>query len=105
MFCGSSKTRKRRFELITISLDGPADRDLALKYLTKEHVSATNYIFTSEDRDKLAEALDKKWPGPLPYTLLIAPGGKVIYRKLDTIDPLKLKKVIVQKLGRTYASR
>ena len=53
----------------------------------------------------MAEALDKKWPGPLPYTVLIAPGGKVIYRKLDTIDPLKLKKAIVQKLGRTYASR
>ena len=97
--------RKRRFELITISLDGAKDRDLALKYLTKEHVSATNYVFTSEDRDKLAEALDKKWPGPLPYTVLIAPGGKVIYRKLDIIDPLELKKAIVEKLGRTYASR
>ena len=97
--------RKRRFELITISLDGGKDRDLALEFLTKKHVSSTNYIFNSSDRDKLAEALDKKWPGPLPYTVLIAPGGKVIYRKLDAIDPLELKKAIVEKLGRTYADR
>ena len=31
--------------------------------------------------------------------------GKVIYRKVDEIDPLELKKAIVDHLGRTYASR
>ena len=45
--------------------------------------------------EKLAEALDPKWPGPVPYTVLIAPGGKVIYRQHDSIDPLELKKAIV----------
>ena len=64
-----------------------------------------NYLFDSADRDKLAEALDPKWPGPVPYTLLIAPGGKVIYRKHDSFDPMELKKAIVDYLGRTYASR
>ncbi len=62
-------------------------------------------IFRSPDRDKLADALDKKWEGPVPYTVLIAPGGKILYRKHDSIDPLELKKVIVEHLGRTYASR
>lgn len=97
--------RKRRFEMITISLDSMKDRDQALEFLTEKHVSSANYIFDSDDRDKLAEALDKKWPGPLPYTVLIAPGGKVIYRKVDAVDPLELKKAIVGYLGRTYASR
>jgi hypothetical protein len=53
----------------------------------------------------LAEALDKQWPGPVPYTILVAPGGKIVYRKHDAIDPLALKKTIVEHLGRTYASR
>ena len=97
--------RKRRFELITISLDDPKDRDAVLKRLQEKHVSATNYIFNSDDRDKLAEALDKQWPGPVPYTILVAPGGKILYRKHDAIDPLALKKAIVEHLGRTYASR
>jgi hypothetical protein len=78
---------------------------VVLKRLQEKHVSSTNYIFNSGDRDKLAEALDKQWPGPVPYTILVAPGGKILYRKHDTIDPLELKKAIVGHLGRTYASR
>jgi peroxiredoxin len=97
--------RARRFEMITISLDGVKNQDQALKFLRQEHASSANYLFDSEDRDKLAEALDPKWPGPLPYTVLIAPGGKVIFRKHDAIEPLELKKAIVGYLGRTYASR
>jgi peroxiredoxin len=97
--------RKRRFEMVTISLDDPKHRDRVLKFLQEQHVSSANYIFDSDDRDKLAEALDKQWPGPVPYTLLVAPGGKIVYRKSDSIEPLELKKVIVERLGRTYASR
>jgi peroxiredoxin len=95
--------RKRKFELITISLDDPKERDAVLKCLRENHVSSTNYIFESDDRDQLAEALDKQWPGPVPYTILVAPGGKILYRKRDTIDPLELKKIIADTLGRTYA--
>lgn len=97
--------RKRKFETITISLDDPKERDAVLKRLQEKHVSATNTIFNSDDRDTLAAALDKQWPGPVPYTILVAPGGKILYRKHDTLDPLELKKAIVGHLGRTYASR
>ena len=97
--------RKRKFEMITISLDDPKERDTVLKRLQEKHVSSTNYIFASENRDKLAEALDLQWPGPVPYTILVAPGGTVLYRKHDTIDAPALKKAIVAHLGRTYASR
>src|SRR5439155_14717415 len=97
--------RKRPFELITISMDDPNKKDQALAMLTKLHVSATNYIFNSDKRDALVEALDKEWPGPVPYTLLIAPGGKVIYRQTGEFDAMELKKAIVGYIGRTYADR
>ena len=57
-------------------MDPPDRRDAALKVLEKNHVSSTNYIFHSDDRDELAEALDAEWEGPVPYTILIAPGGE-----------------------------
>ena len=41
-------------------------------------------------------------PGPVPYTLVVAPGGKVVYRKVGAIDPLEVKRAIVGHLGRTY---
>ena len=91
--------RKRNFQLVTISLDEPDKKDDALKVLTENHVSATNYILNTKDRDTFAEALDKEWPGPIPYTLLIAPGGKVIYRKTGAIDPLDVKRAIVKCTG------
>ncbi len=94
--------RGRPFRLVTISLDEPEKRDEALRVLTENHVSATNYILASKDRDAFAEALDKEWPGPIPYTLIVEPGGKVLYRKSGAVDPLEVKRAIVSFLGRTY---
>ncbi len=94
--------RKRNFELVTISMDDVAKKADALKTLTELHVAATNYLFGADDRDAFANALDKEWPGPLPYTVLIAPGGKILYRKSGAIDPLDVKRAVVAYLGRTY---
>jgi peroxiredoxin len=97
--------RGRHFELITIGTD-PAERsDIALKHLKQHHVSCTNLRFDSDDLDKLAEALDAKWEGPLPYTILIAPGGEIVHRWRDVTKPAEMKSEIVERLGRTYASR
>jgi peroxiredoxin len=94
--------RVRKFQLVTISMDDLAKQDEALRVLKENHVAATNYILSSTDRDKFAEALDQEWPGPVPYTIVIAPGGKVVYRKTGPIDPLELKRAIVTNVGRTY---
>jgi peroxiredoxin len=94
--------RGRKFQLVTVSLDDLSKRDDALKVLKDNHVSATNFILSSDDRDKFAEALDQEWPGPVPYTLVIAPAGKIVYRKTGAIDPLQLKRAIVAYLGQTY---
>ena len=97
--------RHRKFKLVTISMDEPDDGEAVLKELRKSHVTATNYHSTIADRDRFANLLDRDWEGPLPFTLLIAPGGKIIYRKSGEIDPLELKRAVVDVLGRTYASR
>lgn len=97
--------RKRRFEMFTISIDEPGEKDQLLKILKENHVSSTNYHFAGGSRDKLAEALDAEWPGPVPYTILVAPGGKIIYRGLNEVKEFELRRAIVDYLGRTYASR
>lgn len=97
--------RGRHFEMFTLSTDSPDRKAEALKVLEQNHVSCRNFIFESDDRDKLAEALDPKWEGPVPYTILIAPGGEIVERWKDEIDPLDLKAEISNRLGKTYASR
>jgi peroxiredoxin len=97
--------RGRHFEMITLSTDPPDQEGAALEILQRYHVSCTNYIFASDNRDALAEALDPQWQGPVPYTILIAPGGEIVKRWKEEIDPAKLKSEISDRLGRTYASR
>jgi peroxiredoxin len=94
--------RRRPFELVTISLDSPKDKDKALKFLNEQHASMTNYIYTGDDRDALADTLDKAWRGPVPHTVLIGPDGKVVWRHTGAIDPLEVKRAIVEHIGRTY---
>jgi peroxiredoxin len=94
--------RGRPFEMITISMDEADAKGKALEKLKELKVATTNYIFAGEDKDKLVNALDAKWEGPVPFTVLIAPGGKVIYRHTGAIDPMEVKKAIVGYLGRTY---
>jgi peroxiredoxin len=93
--------RNREFELVTISLDEAARKPNALNFLKRKQASTKNYIFAG-DKYAFIEAIDKKWEGSLPYTIFIAPGGKIIYSKPGIIDPLQLKKTIVENIGRIY---
>lgn len=97
--------RGREFELVTISLDELDQEPQALEALKDKKVAARNYLSATPDRDRLADVLDKEWAGPLPHTVLIAPGGKVLYRHTGPIEPLAVRRAIVDFLGRTYASR
>jgi thiol-disulfide isomerase/thioredoxin len=93
--------RNREFELVTISMDEINRKPNALNFLTKKQASMKNYIFKG-DKYAFIEGLDKKWEGSLPYTLFIAPGGKIIYGKQGLIEPLELKKIIAENIGRIY---
>jgi len=96
--------RDRGFEFVSISADDPARKDKALKFLQREEASGPNYIFTTDDKYKLIEAVDPKWEGALPYTILVEPGGKVVYAHQGIIDPDELKKIIFNdpQIGRVY---
>jgi peroxiredoxin len=94
--------RHRGFEVVTISMDDPEKKDAALGFLKERHVSGRNFLFNSDDKDRLVASLDPEWKGPVPHTLLVAPGGKVIYRKTGQFDPLEVKRAIADHLGRTY---
>jgi thiol-disulfide isomerase/thioredoxin len=96
--------RERDFEFITLSMDEPDKKSKVLERLKKIQASNANYIFTEKDKYALIEKIDPKWQGALPYTLLVEPGGKIVYGKQGTINPQELKKIIVENklIGRYY---
>ncbi|MRS61497.1 redoxin family protein [Larkinella terrae] len=96
--------RERDFEFITVSADKPDKKAKALEFLKKKEASNKNYLFSSEDNYALIEAIDPNWQGALPYTILVEPGGKIVYSKQGPIDPQEMKKKIVENrmIGRYY---
>ena len=93
----------RDFEFISISADKPGRKDKVLSFLQEHHASNPNYIFASDDNYQMIDAIDKDWQGTLPYTLIIKPGGEVIYKHAGGIDLTEVRKVIISYLGRYYA--
>ncbi len=96
--------RNRDFEMVTVSLDPPGQQEKVLKFLKKQFASTANYLVNSEDKYKIIETIDKDWPGSLPYTLIIKPGGEILFKKLGEIELLETRKVIVEYLGRYFHS-
>ncbi len=96
--------RGRDFEFISISADKPDKKEKVLKFLQKQQASNSNFIFSEDDKYKLIDIVDPKWQGALPYTILVEPGGKIVYAKQGTIDPGEMKKMIVDNplIGRFY---
>ena len=94
--------RGRDFTYVSISMDQPDRGDDVLEFLQSQYASNTNYHFDDEDPYALIDALDPEWPGALPYTIMIKPGGEVFFRQLGVIDPLELKREIVGYVGRYY---
>jgi peroxiredoxin len=95
--------RRRDFEMISINADGMAKKDDALKTLHQSEASFINYIFTGAKSSLIAE-IDPKWNGALPYTLLVEPGGKIVYAKQGPVSAAEVKKAIVDDptIGRYY---
>jgi len=96
--------RGRDFEVVTINADNPDKRAKALEFLKEQQASMRNVAFDRGDPYALIEAVDPKWPGALPYTLLVAPGGKVIYRSDGQLEMRSVRRAIVGWLGRYYYS-
>jgi thiol-disulfide isomerase/thioredoxin len=93
----------RDFEVVSISLDQPDKSEKVIEFLQRNQAAFTNYICGSADRDAFFEAVDPRWQGNLPYTMLVSPGGKVVYSHDGIIDPLEVRKTIIGQLGRYFA--
>ncbi len=94
--------RRREFEMVGVNVQGLGARDRVQSFLKRNQASFTNYVYDGQDVYAFIEAVDPKWPGPIPYTLLVKPGGEILYRHVGMIDALEVKKAIVEYLGRTY---
>jgi peroxiredoxin len=107
----------RDFELVTISLDEPSDTAKAEAFLFKQAAGmsskvansvrregrATNHYLFGGSTDELAAALDNEMPGPLPHTIVVAPGGQIVYRHNGVINRAEAVNAILDQMNRYYS--
>jgi peroxiredoxin len=107
----------RDFELVTISLDEPGDQAKAEAFLFKQAAgmskraegrakkdgrTTNSYLFAGSS-DDLAAALDKEMPGPIPHTILVAPGGEIVWRHTGVIEHATAVNTILDQMNRFYS--
>jgi peroxiredoxin len=85
----------RTFEVVTVSINYPDEKAGALAALTKLHATTRNFILGSTDIYPLLAAFNAEWSAAVPYSMLIRPGGEVVYEHQGTIDPLEMRRRIL----------
>jgi peroxiredoxin len=92
----------RDFDLITVSANMPDEKESVMRILQKMHATSRNLLFDSSDTATLQAAFDPAWESAVPYTVLIAPDGKILYKKQGSVDILELRRTILANLPSDY---
>jgi peroxiredoxin len=95
--------RQRDFDLVTVATNYPDEKAGVMKLLQAQHASSRNLMFGTDDTYGLQAAFDPKWDAGVPYTMVIAPGGRVIYQQQGAVDVLAMRRAILANLeNETY---
>ena len=93
----------RDFDLVTVAANMPDEKTGVLKMLEKKRATSRNLLFASEDTAALQRAFDPTWESAVPYTVLLDENGKVLYKKLGSVDILELRRTILTYLPSDYS--
>lgn len=93
----------RDFELVTVAANMPDEKNTVMRVLEKMHATSRNLLFDSSDTAALQAAFDPTWESAVPYTVLVAPDGKILYQKQGSVDILELRRKILANLPSDYA--
>ncbi len=94
--------RVRDFDMVTVSTNMPDEKPGVLRMLEKQHASSRNLLFGSNDTYGLQAAFNPEWKSAVPYTVLIAPDGKLVYERQGDIDFLELRRTILANMPADY---
>jgi peroxiredoxin len=87
--------RKRPFDLVTVSINYPDEEKAVRRFLESSTAASRNYLSATMDPYELMRAFDPDWNGGVPYSMIIAPGGKVIAKFSGPLDILQTRRLIL----------
>jgi peroxiredoxin len=90
--------RTRDLDFISVSVDSPDQKAAAQKFLERTHSAVRNLIVDTDDVYAVMAAFDPAWDSGVPFTIVIGPDGRVIYRHAGETDKLALRRTILANL-------
>jgi thiol-disulfide isomerase/thioredoxin len=90
--------RGRGLDFVTVSENDPEEKASVLEFLQKQHGTSTNMMFSDSDVYAMQAAFDPNMAGAVPFTVLMAPNGDVLYQQVGDLDTLKLRHAILANL-------
>jgi protein-disulfide isomerase len=96
--------KNRDYDFVNVAIDKP-DSPQVLQMLKDHYASARNLEVTPQIMASIKSSLPAKWDTGKPLTLVIAPGGKVLWSQSGTFDIPVMRRVVLANMpdGRSYA--
>ena len=95
--------RRRDFDLLTVSMNNPEEKDKVMKTLQEQHASSRNLLIDSTEALPIEATFDARWDPAAPFTMVLAPGGRVIYGEQGNLDVIALRRAVLANLeNETY---
>src|SRR5260370_33775932 len=95
--------RERAFDFVTVSTNRPAEKPAVMAFLKQQYASNANKLFATDDPGSLQAAWGRTWKPGTPFTVGLAPDGKVLYQKEGKLDIVDMRRVILANLPDTRA--
>ncbi len=87
--------RRQGLEFVTISLDDLVDiKTRVPQFLQQMKATMPAYLLNAPDPEPAISAVDPRWQGDLPATILYTPTGEIAYKHFGRINPSELRAAI-----------
>src|SRR5258708_19198880 len=90
--------RLRPFDFTTVSTDPPGKNAEVLTFLRTQYGGGPHKQVASAESAALQAAWGATWNPAAPFTVVIAPDGKVLYQKEGKIDILEVRRIILSSI-------
>ena len=95
-----SEYRRLGLDFVTVSLDDPPDiKTKVPKFLQEMKATMPAYLLNVSDPEPAITAVDPKWQGDLPATILYTSGGQIAFKHFGRVNPGELRLAIEKLIG------
>lgn len=99
--------RLRDYNFVTVATDNPNQKDKVMQFLQAQYASSPNMQVDTANLKDVQAAFGAKWKSGEPFTMVIAPDGKVLYQKAGSFDIHEMRRAVLANMpdGRAYAGQ